>query len=50
MAVEIDGMSETEAVVCNAILIKSVWEIRARDQYQKQHNEAVRVEKSALER
>ncbi|KAL2087701.1 hypothetical protein ACEWY4_016529 [Coilia grayii] len=41
---------EAEAILCNAVLIKNVWEIRFREQIQKQQNEASRLEKSALQR
>ncbi|XP_062384340.1 uncharacterized protein LOC134071581 [Sardina pilchardus] len=41
-------MPRSEDVVCNALLIKGVWEIRTRDTLQKQHNDAARQEKSAL--
>ncbi|XP_041936850.1 uncharacterized protein LOC121698638 [Alosa sapidissima] len=43
-------MPRSEDVVCNALLIKGVWEIRTRDTLQKQYNDAVRQEKSALKK
>ena len=39
-----------ESVNSNADLIKNVWEIRFRDQVQKQQLEGVRAEQSALEK
>lgn len=38
------------AMVCNADLIKNVWEIRTREQFHKHQNEAARLESSALEK